>query len=625
MNASKLEVTVQADGSHYNFGPFHLRPDGSLLRNGVSVRLPPKELAALRLLLSSAGEIVSPMQLRSAIWGDVHVSADSLPRCISSLRALLDSENCIQTIYKRGYRFALNVKESHPEPYKGPERRAARPVGPPRLAILPFETSDGVPASFGPGIADETMRHLARSRTPIVDLMARDSVFALAARGASAQEVGAALGADLALAGFISAFPQHFRLRLEMLRVSDSVQLWMEDFLVPRNRLAYADSHAARHISARICKIFATQAPQPITASAPSVLQKSARRNEAYALYLRACAQWNSLQRREMQEAMRLFQQALDLDPGLAEARSYLVHGYLAQSSYGYLRSDIAAELAYKQTEIALSLSPSGQALYPAIGWIHFHHGRDLAAARDAFAHPQCTGYSLYNHNPSGSAQNIYRAAYSPWSLIYQVRFALGQGCFAEAIALLQSAILQDPYSPVLHARLVWAYHLAGDSGAAVEQARAAQKLFPGHPGVTFFCSMVFAAAGDSDDGLAAEAIALASKLVKDTPSLDAGYANLAYAHARQGRTAEARDLLDRQQWLSQERFVMRSFHAPVFVQLGELDAALDALMAADRHHCSWLFELLVDPRLQPLHGEPEFERLRGLAHAEVSEDTSVA
>jgi DNA-binding winged helix-turn-helix (wHTH) protein/tetratricopeptide (TPR) repeat protein len=630
MNASNLEVTVRADGSHYNFGPFHLRPDGTLLRNGVSVRLPPKEFAALRLLLSNAGEIVSPVQLRSAIWGNTHVSADSLPRCISSLRALLDSENCIQTIYKRGYRFMLTVKESSPEPYTGPERRAVRPAVPPRLAILPFEALDGVPASFGPGIAEETMHCLARTRTPAAELMARDSVFVLAASGASAQEVGTALGADLALTGCISAFPRHFRIRMEMVRVTDAFQLWIEDFLVPRDQLAHADSRAARRISARIRKIFATvhspitiapHAPPTIVTPSSGIAREQARRSEAYVLYLHACAQWNSLQRRQMQEAMRYFQQALDLDPDLQEARNYLVHGYLAQSSYGYLRSDIAAELAYKQVEIAFSLSPAGQSLYPALGWIHFHHGRDLAAARDAFAHSQRA-----SHGPSGLSQSAsHRAVYNSWSLIYQVRYALAQANFAEAIALLQSGLLLDPYSPVLHARLAWAHHLAGDSDAAVEQAKLTQKLFPHHPGAAFFCSIVFAADDSSDGELVEEAISLASKLVKDIPSLDAGYANLAYAHARQGNVAEARDLLDRQHWLSQERFVMRSFHAPVLVELGELDSAMDALLIADMHHCSWLFELLLDPRLQPLHGEPEFERLRSLARAEVSEDTSVA
>jgi len=644
MSASKLEVAIRNDGTHYLFGPFHLRPDGSLLRNSSPVRLPPKELAALRLLLANAGDIVSPAQLRSAIWGTVHVTADSLPRCISSLRALLESEDCIETTYKRGYRFTLPVKHDEPEPYKGVERRRIRQAGPPRLAILPFQAHEGVPPGFGPGIAEETILRLSRARPPAADLVARDSVFALAARGSSAQEIGSTLNADLALTGSIAAFPRHFRLRMEMIRIADAVQLWTEEFLISRDLLACADSRAAKRITARIRNTFAT----PITPvrvqtlasassaySGPAIAKQEARRSQAYSIYLQACAQWNSFERSQMQEAIVGFQRALALDPLVAEARSHLVHGYLSQSSYGYLRADIAAELACKQAEIALSLSPAGQSLYPALGWIHFHHGRDLAAAEEAFTKSQRSNHLLPGHRHGGHGSGIIsspspstQAVYNSWSVLYQVRFALGRGLFPDAITLLHSALSIDPYSPMLHSRLAWAHHLAGDAVAAAEEARITQTLFPGHPGAQFFCSIVLAAAaksGDTKGELAVQAISLATKLVQNAPYLDAGASNLAYILARQGRHGEARALLDSQRQLSRERFVMRSFHAPALVELSEFDAAIEALVIADQQHCSWLFELLLDPRLQALRGQSEFERLSRSMREMASADSSVA
>ena len=87
------------------FGSFRLNADGTLLREASVVHLPPKELAALRLLASHPGEIVTPAQLRQALWGDVHVTSESIPKCVSSLRARLEPDDCIQTVYKRGYRF----------------------------------------------------------------------------------------------------------------------------------------------------------------------------------------------------------------------------------------------------------------------------------------------------------------------------------------------------------------------------------------------------------------------------------------------------------------------------------------------------------------------------------------
>ena len=72
----------------------------------------------------------------------------------------------------------------------------------------------------------------------------------------------------------------------------------------------------------------------------------------------------------------------------------------------------------------------------------------------------------------------------------------------------------------------------------------------------------------------------------------------------------EARELLERLQWLSRERFVMNTFNAAVYVALGEPDAAIAELRASLENRCPWFFQMLADPRLKPLHGRPEFEQM---------------
>jgi DNA-binding winged helix-turn-helix (wHTH) protein len=135
------------------FASFHLQADGTLFRGEQIVHLPPKELQALRLLLEQAGSVVSPTQLRDELWGDTHVTADSVPRCISSLRSLLEPDDCIQTIYKRGYRL------------KAPVRRDGSRFGlpPERLAIVPFQTGLDVPAYLGLSVVEEAMTCLTEA------------------------------------------------------------------------------------------------------------------------------------------------------------------------------------------------------------------------------------------------------------------------------------------------------------------------------------------------------------------------------------------------------------------------------------------------------------------------------
>ena len=278
---------------HYDFGPFCLRHDGILLRGSAVITLTPKELAVLRRLLADAGNVTLISELRQAGWGETHVSADSLPRCISSLRARLEPAQCIATVYKRGYRLTVPVlatpdvatldmtseaavtglaaksdlassglANSSLSPAGDVAARGSMsssltgPQGLPRLAILPFQTKNQVPAHLGSEIAEATMLRLGRARTAVVDVLASSTVFDLATRGLAAPEVGELSGAHLVLAGTITSQSLHFRLRAEMFRVQDAVQLWVEDFFVPRELIEIADAHLARLISARILQTF---------------------------------------------------------------------------------------------------------------------------------------------------------------------------------------------------------------------------------------------------------------------------------------------------------------------------------------------------------------------------------
>jgi DNA-binding winged helix-turn-helix (wHTH) protein len=127
----------------FTFGNLRLEPDGTLLRGDEPIHLTPKELAALRVLLANPGRIVTPAQLKQFLWPDVHVTADSVPRCLSSLRSRLGPGVRIHTIYKRGYRLESPVHRHVPS-----EKNTL-----PRLAILPFAAGLFEPQHLVPAIA----------------------------------------------------------------------------------------------------------------------------------------------------------------------------------------------------------------------------------------------------------------------------------------------------------------------------------------------------------------------------------------------------------------------------------------------------------------------------------------
>lgn len=294
-------------GPIFNFGSFRLQADGALRRGAELVHLPPKELAALRLLLAHAGQIVTPAHIKLVLWGEVHVTADSVPRCMSSLRSRLEPEDCIQTIYKQGYRITAEVKME-----KQPSTTGAQ-----RLAILPLSVGPYAPEHLGAMVAEETiaeMVSIGQSRTTI---LARDSGFLLAGRGLSSVEIGKTLGADLVLTGSIISLVAHFRLRAEMIRVADGAQIWVEDLVAPESQpgllaLALVERLLFRLGAGKLRIAERDVRPTPSTLNQPEV-----QKTDPLTYY-----KWRALQQRQILEDLQQLDHVAELEPRLKQTIS---------------------------------------------------------------------------------------------------------------------------------------------------------------------------------------------------------------------------------------------------------------------------------------------------------------
>jgi len=514
-----------------------------------------------------ADRVVTPEQLKQALWGDIHVTSDSVPRCVSSLRARLEPQQCIQTIYKRGYRLM------------GPVHRAAAIARPPsRLVITPFASGHNVPEHLGPSIADEVTTRLTAIGPSWVSVLARDSVFTLAHRGLSAVQVGESLHADLVLAGTLFALPTHYRLRVEMIRVQDGTQVWVEDMVCGHGQILELESELVQRLVYRL---------EGASHGEANASGRETCHPDAHEIYLRGHYEWRTHEQHRMQDGMEHLIRATELDPSLVAAQIELAHLCVTQEFYGFLSPQAAARQIRHIREAMSDIPAQAPALLPILGWMSFHFDRDLEGALDSFS-----ASADLPHDPSTTRLRIM--------------FALSRLRFDEALEWLQPALNLDPYAPWLHACLAWTRHLAGQSARSVEAIDQALALFPDHE-TTQLCGAVIL----SYNGQAERGAHLAEEFVRRTPYFDLAAAIHAYALACMGKRDEAWELLERLQWLSRERFVLRTFNAAAFAALGASDEAISELKAAGDSRCPWFFQTLADPRLQPLYGIPEFEQMR--------------
>ncbi len=139
-------VTGKAPRHAFVFGQWILQSDGNLVTRGRGIHLPPKELQVLRLLLGSAGGLVTKDRLLDTVWPGMDAAEESLTRCIYVLRKLLEeSKGYIATVYGKGYRFTAPVASfRHPDEVLAGDRQdavirqLANVLGE-RLSVLPAE------------------------------------------------------------------------------------------------------------------------------------------------------------------------------------------------------------------------------------------------------------------------------------------------------------------------------------------------------------------------------------------------------------------------------------------------------------------------------------------------------
>jgi len=113
-NGQFLEMTNHP--SAFLVGDWHVEADRNLLisPDGKTIRLPPKTMDVLCVLVRRQGQVVAREDILNHVWRLGGAGDDSLNNAISSLRTAFGDNRkkplYIETIPKRGYRLAARVQ-----------------------------------------------------------------------------------------------------------------------------------------------------------------------------------------------------------------------------------------------------------------------------------------------------------------------------------------------------------------------------------------------------------------------------------------------------------------------------------------------------------------------------------
>jgi eukaryotic-like serine/threonine-protein kinase len=345
------------------------------------------------------------------------------------------------------------------------------------LAVLPFASVGGDTANvyFAEGIADELTTAL--SRLPGLHLAGRSSAARFKQRGASAQEIGTALGVGAVLDGTVRRAGDRIRVSAELTSTTDGRLLWNESYERElKDVFAVQDDITRAIVSALEVQLAGGPAPSAAASRGTSNLA-------AYDLYLRALRRYRR-RGADLTLAERELSQAIALDPDFARAHALLA-SVLCVTPY-YLDRSVGTMLprARAAAERAVALDPTLPEAHLALGHVHAESFAWADAEREL---RQATSLGPNN------AEIAFRLGFT----------RLTAGHVRDAIPAFDRAAALDPFYGMAAAYAGWGKALAGRSEEAVVDVRRALDIDPENEAIGTIFSEVLVTAGHREEAVA--------------------------------------------------------------------------------------------------------------------------
>jgi TolB-like protein/class 3 adenylate cyclase len=245
----------------------------------------------------------------------------------------------------------------------------------PSIAVLPFQNMSGDPEQdyFADGMVEEIITALSHFRQLFV--IARNSSFTYKGRAVDVKQVGRELGVRYVLEGSVRKAANRVRITGQLVDTATGAHLWADRFDGGLGDIFDLQDQVTESVVGAI-------APAVEKAEIERAKRKPTESLDAYALYLRGLARFYQFTSRQANdEALRLFNSAIELDPDFASAYGRAAFCYAHAKTNGWT-SDTANQIAevMRLAQRAVELGKDDAIAVAASGWALSYVVRDLGA-----------------------------------------------------------------------------------------------------------------------------------------------------------------------------------------------------------------------------------------------------
>jgi TolB-like protein/Tfp pilus assembly protein PilF len=425
---------------------------------------------------------------------------------------------------------------------------------------------------FADGLTDELLNVLAKS--PRLRVAGRTSAFQFKNKQEDLRVIGKKLGVATLLEGSVRKSGSRVRITAQLVNASDGFHIWSETYDRELDDIFAVQDDIARSVAEGLKVTLLGATPG---ASAPRVTTAP-----AYNAYLQGKYFLELNTKESLENALRYFGEAVELDPGYAPAWTGLSRAYGNRASEGYSPVDDGYKKARKAVERALELDPN------------------LAEAHAALAVLRRT----YDWDWIGADASSQRALQldpgNPSLILEAARIASTLGRLDEAHDLTRRAAMADPLNVRVHYRLArYAYFLGRLDEAAVSFQNVLE-LNPEYPGAHEDLALVYLAQSRPDAALV--------EMEQEKRDLWRRYGFALLYHAL-GRQKEADATL--RELVANYQDVAAFQIAEVYAYRGEVDRAFEWLERAYVRRDSGLSQIKAGgPHIKRLKSDPRYTAL---------------
>jgi adenylate cyclase len=385
-----------------------------------------------------------------------------------------------------------------------PESRVQTPAvaDKPAIAVLPFVNMSGEPEQefFAEGITEDILTELSRFRELFV--ISRNSVFVYKGKPINAQKVAKELGVQYVVEGSVRKAGSRVRITVQLIDAETDRHLWAE-----RYDRELADIFAIQdEVTSSIVSIL----PGRVAAAAHDRVQRKPPENlAAYECVLAGKSLHHRSVRADNEEALRMLERAIALDPGYAHAHAWMACVLGQSFVYGWCADVEATKRAViGEVTLALSLDENDSDVHRVLAAVNLSLHRD----HDKALYHQERALAL---NPNDDLIVVQQGEVLTW---------IGQA--DQGIEWIQKAMRLNPYHPErFWSHLGRAYFVARRYGEAIKAFQRISRADHSH--------FAFLAACHAQLGDAAAAKAAAQEVLQRAPdfSIERFIATQHYKH----------------------------------------------------------------------------------------------